>query len=267
MKKFSLSAIGLVLIGIFSVGCSSKQERYTKVVAEALPKTVTIYASYAAGTATGAGVYVSQYGHILTCAHLFTVTESSPIAVTVENYDGTTVAGQLLYMREDKDLALVKTSQENVPSVRLADTRDLKVGQEVFAIGAPLGNTFSVSVGVISALHRDSFLYNALQTDTAINPGNSGGPLFNLDGELVGINAFIESPVNSLPIFTGLGFSIESGQLLEFMSEFRGLPNGKQFNLPPYKRDMVKQDKKIEALKKALRKRVKQDRLPFLKGK
>jgi S1-C subfamily serine protease len=172
--------------------------------------------------------------------------------------------GKLLYIQKDKDLALLKTFREGSPYVRLADTRDLRAGQEVFAIGAPLGNAFSVSNGIISALNRDEIRYNSLQTNAAINPGNSGGPLFNLKGELVGINSFIESPLANAPVFTGLGFSVESGQILEFLASYKSLPNNKSFKLPKYKREMRFRKSHMPPVRKKLRKGVKQYNLPFL---
>lgn len=255
----------LFLVLFACIGCT-KKDRYVDVVAESLPKAVTIYVTYSDGLVTGSGVYISASGHILTCAHLFTVVDSSPTSITIENFDGTEAAGELLYIKPAQDLALLKTEQTGVPFVRLADTRDLRIGQEVFAIGAPLGNNFSVSNGIISALHRDSFLYNALQTNTAINPGNSGGPLFNLQGELVGINSFMESPVNNLPIFTGLGFAIESGQIVEFLTKFRSLDDNRAFKMPKYRRDMKAQSPKSLEIQKKIKSRIKVFKLPLVKA-
>lgn len=165
----------------------------------------------------GSGVYVSPKGYILTCAHLFEPFKKI-LAVNVTNYNEETVAGVIISVGEKVDLAVIKTPYfKDTPYVKLADPRKLKVGQDVFAIGSPLGLSFSVTSGIISALYRDfEFAYNMTQSDVSLNPGNSGGPLFNLKGELVGINSFMVPPVNAA-IFTGLGFSVQAGQCLEFL--------------------------------------------------
>ena len=109
---------------------------------------------------------------------------------------------------------------QTTPYVNIADPRGLKVGQEVIAIGSPAGLSFSVTNGIISALYRDfNHAYNVTQSNTAINPGNSGGPLFNLKGELVGINSFFIMARPEFPVFTGLGFSVQSGQCIEFLTD------------------------------------------------
>ena len=165
----------------------------------------------------GSGVYVSPKGFILTCGHLFNFKHIYSISIT--NPDGETVFGKLLRADFRRDLALVKTSfYKTTPYVLLEDPRKLRVGQEVFAIGSPLGFEFSVSNGIISALYRDfKEMYNVLQTNTATNPGNSGGPLFNLQGHLVGIVSFMVTPSSFDPVFTGLGFCVSPGQQLEFL--------------------------------------------------
>lgn len=165
----------------------------------------------------GSGVYVSPKGYILTCAHLFNGIKTIK-SISIINTKGDTVSGSVVLIGESVDLAIVRTTYyTSTPFVRLADPRKLKVGQDVFAIGSPLGLSFSVTSGIISALYRDfNSIYNVTQSDVSINPGNSGGPLFNIKGELVGINSFMIPPVRAA-IFTGLGFSVQVGQCLEFL--------------------------------------------------
>lgn len=165
----------------------------------------------------GSGVYVSPKGYILTCAHLFEPFKKV-LSINVTNYKEEAVAGTIVSVGEKVDLAVIKTTYfKDTPYVKLADPRKLKVGQDVFTIGSPLGLSFSVTSGIISALYRDfEFAYNMTQSDVSLNPGNSGGPLFNLKGELVGINSFMVPPVNAA-IFTGLGFFVQAGQCLEFL--------------------------------------------------
>src|SRR3989304_1647773 len=94
------------------------------------------------------------------------------------------------------DIAVLKINGENLPSVKLGDSSTLKVGEWVLAIGSPFGFNHSVTAGIVSAIGRSLPNENYvpfIQTDVAINPGNSGGPLFNLDGEVIGVNSQIFS--------------------------------------------------------------------------
>ena len=109
---------------------------------------------------------------------------------------------------ERTDLALLKVDAEDLPVVKLGASKDLKVGEWVFAIGSPFGFEHSVTAGIVSAKQRSLPSENYvpfIQTDVAINPGNSGGPLFNMDGEVVGINSQIYSRTGG---FMGLSFAI-----------------------------------------------------------
>jgi S1-C subfamily serine protease len=183
---------------------------------------IEIHMSTKPVTVSGAGVFVSPNNHVLTCHHLFTL----PIitGITVCNYNGICTAGEVLYKQESLDLALVESNFDKpTPYIRLADPRKLKVGQDVIAVGSPLGFDFTVTHGILSALNRDTLgVYNMSQSDTSLNPGNSGGPLINMRGELVGINSRIVSPVRA-NVFTGLGFSVQTGQIIEFLTHFRGV--------------------------------------------
>lgn len=217
-------------------GCTfSAQEKYTPVIDEVMPACVEITVTGTVEAATledfilgrkpglitqrvlGSGVFISPKGYILTCAHLFNFFKEIK-TITVQSPTGDTVFGTLKIVGQGVDLALVKVDFDKVtPYVEIADPRDLRVGQEVIAIGSPLSLSFSVSQGIISALYRDfQSAYNVTQSNTAINPGNSGGPLFNMKGELVGINSFMISPVSEA-VFTGLGFSVQCGQIIEFL--------------------------------------------------
>ncbi len=237
-----MKIIGIALLALMSVGCAAK-EKLVDLSADTLPKTVSIEVTGTAETVMlkfdgkdtftiekatvpvnvrGAGVYISEYGHVLTCDHLFTLTSISTI--TVCNYSNVCTTAEILFREPQLDLALIR-SPTTVDSkfARLADPRKLRVGQEVLAVGNPLGFSFSVTHGIISALYRDEVgVYNMTQSDAFINPGNSGGGLFNMKGELIGINSRIVPPVRG-PVFTGLGFSVQSGQIVEFLTRFRGL--------------------------------------------
>lgn len=166
-------------------------------------------------TIKGAGVFVSAQGHILTCAHLF---QFSPIrAIQVELSNGEKVHGTLLYKEESPDLAFVKIEVGRPTPYAHLSHRRLKIGQEIVAIGNPMGLAFTVTNGIISMVNRDleePYIYT--QISAAINPGNSGGPIFNQQGELIGITALKGDG-------EGLGFAITPQTIENFLRLFKGL--------------------------------------------
>lgn len=251
MKKFLLFA---ALAGLLT-GCAST-EKFVKLSERIVPKTVDIHVigvmkqlvftmdgdnlRIEEATVTvhveGAGVFVSPNNHVLTCAHLFWLDSIS--AVTVCNESGTCTAGEVLHKEDNLDLALLQSNFDTpTPYARIGDPRKLRVGQEVLAVGSPLGFAFSISHGIISALNRDNLgVTNMTQSDAFLNPGNSGGPLFNLHGEIIGINSRIVPPVPA-NIFTGLGFSVQSGQIVEFLTRVRNQYAGLEKGFPRFKNE------------------------------
>lgn len=240
-----IKILGLALI---LTGCATT-ERFVKVSEQVVPKTVDIYVTgivdvkffdISLGTypvrVEGAGVFISHNNHVLTCAHLFWL--DTITGITVCNEGGTCTAGEVLHKEDDLDLALLQSNFDTpTPYARIADPRKLRVGQEVLAVGSPLGFAFSVSHGIVSALNRDNLgVYNMTQSDAFLNPGNSGGPLFNLKGEIIGINSRIVPPVPA-NIFTGLGFSVQSGQIVEFLTRVRNKYFGLEKGLPRFTND------------------------------
>ena len=133
--------------------------------------------------------------------------------ITVTLYDGREYQAELVGDDENRDLALIRfQTSENVPVATLGDSRNVQVGDLVFAVGNPLGFASTITSGIVSAVERDGpggrnapLLNNYIQTDAAINRGNSGGPLVNLSGEVVGINTWIASRSGGS---IGLGFAI-----------------------------------------------------------
>jgi S1-C subfamily serine protease len=160
------------------------------------------------GQGSGSGFVVDKSGLILTNNHVVEGADSVQVLFS----DGTQRKGQVLGTDSGNDLAILKVDlPEGVEPVALADSDHVKVGATAIAIGSPFGLDQTVTQGIISAVHRDwqpgdgSVKRNLIQTDTPINPGNSGGPLLNAQGEVIGINTMIESPVRGS---VGVGFAI-----------------------------------------------------------
>ncbi|MCB1948613.1 MAG: DegQ family serine endoprotease [Burkholderiales bacterium] len=152
----------------------------------------------------GSGFIISSDGYILTNAH---VVESAD-EITVKLNDKREYIAEVIGTDKKTDIALIKIEAENLQKVNQGDPEKLKVGEWVVAIGSPFGFENSVTAGIVSAKGRSLAQENYvpfIQTDVAINPGNSGGPLFNMHGEVVGINSQIYSRTGG---FMGLSFAI-----------------------------------------------------------
>src|SRR5262245_39339371 len=162
-------------------------------------------------TETGAGVIVSADGKVITAAHVVKGTDT----INVEVLGDDPIPARVLVFEQKADLALLQVSGLSRDAVvaKLADSDRLRVGEQVFVVGAPYGLRHSLSVGVISArwalntVNTDFPLAEFLQTDAAINTGNSGGPMFNLAGEVIGIVSHIISKSGGNE---GLGFVVSS---------------------------------------------------------
>ena len=169
----------------------------------------------------GSGVIIDKNGLVLTNAHVVERVDS----VTVTLADGTYLEGKVLGTDSITDLALVKIdSKDDSSYAPLGDSEELEVGDWAIALGTPYGLEKTVTLGIVSSLHRDinslgfsDKRLDLIQTDAAINPGNSGGPLINSNGQVIGINTLVRSGPGA-----GLGFAIPinlaknvSNQLLE----------------------------------------------------
>jgi serine protease Do len=175
--------------------------------------------------ALGSGFVISEDGYIVTNNHVIAEADE----IEIEFFSGEVLPAKLIGTDPKVDIALLKVeSDKPLPFVSFGDSDIMRVGDWVMAMGNPLGQGFSVSAGIISARNRElSGTYDDyLQTDAAINRGNSGGPLFNMDGEVIGVNTAILSP-NGGSI--GIGFSMASNvvtrvvdQLKEFGETRRG---------------------------------------------
>lgn len=152
----------------------------------------------------GSGFIVNADGIVLTNAHVVDGAQQ----VTVKLTDKREFTAKVLGSDKQSDVAVLKIDAKNLPTVRLGHDTSLRVGQWVVAIGAPFGFDNTVTAGIVSAKKRvlpDSGYVPFIQTDVPINPGNSGGPLFNLNGEVIGINSQIYSSTGG---YQGLSFAI-----------------------------------------------------------
>ena len=153
---------------------------------------------------TGSGFIISDDGLIMTNAHVVEGADRIVVRLT----DKREFTGKVLGTDKQTDIAIVKIDAKNLPVLKIGDSQKLKVGEWVAAIGSPFGLDNTVTAGIVSALSRnlptDQYV-PFIQTDVAVNPGNSGGPLFNMAGEVVGINSQIFSTSGG---FMGLSFAI-----------------------------------------------------------
>lgn len=171
-------------------------------------------------TSLGSGFVISTDGYILTNHHV--IEEADKIVVRLK--DRRELEAELIGSDVTSDIALLKVDASNLPVVKIGDSDKLKQGQWVFAIGSPFGFDHSVTAGIVSAKGRslpaedNSSYVPFIQTDVAINPGNSGGPLFDLDGEVVGVNSQIYSRTGG---FMGLSFAIPINDAMDVVEQLK----------------------------------------------
>jgi Do/DeqQ family serine protease len=163
---------------------------------------------------SGSGVIIDTEGHIITNNHV--VGDSTEIEVRLS--DKTKLIAQVVGKDPDTDLAVLKvTTDHPLPSAHFGDSTTVRVGQWVLAVGNPFGLDRTVTLGVVSGIGREnvnlSRYENFIQTDASINPGNSGGPLFNLRGEVIGINTAI------INFAQGIGFAIPSNMAKQVLQQ------------------------------------------------
>jgi serine protease Do len=165
----------------------------------------------------GSGFIISKDGYIMTNNHV--VRDADEIIVRL--VDRRELKAKVIGTDERSDVALLKIEAENLPVAKIGESENLKVGEWVLAIGSPFGFDRSATAGIVSAkgraLPRENYV-PFIQTDVAINPGNSGGPLFNLDGEVVGVNSQIYSRTGG---YMGLSFSIPIEVAMDVASQLK----------------------------------------------
>ena len=163
----------------------------------------------------GSGIIISDDGYIITNLHIIDRKKE----INVELDDGQIRIASVVGYDQRSDLAVIKiTSQEPLAPIKLANSKNIRVGDEVFAIGNAFGLGKTFTSGIVSATGRDygNPYLELIQTDAAINPGNSGGALLNHRGNLIGMNTKIFSKTGS---YAGIGFALPSNKMIEVASE------------------------------------------------
>ncbi len=201
-----------------TTSASTTEAQREAVIARVKPAIVLVNVTTANGSALGSGEIVNKQGYIVTNNHV--VNGANTIQVVLAN--GTRLPAQLIGTDPADDLAVIKINPPtaNLAVVTLGDSSQLKVGESVLAIGNPLGNTQTVTNGIISALNRSvsegqggATIPDAIQTDAPINPGNSGGALVDMQGNLIGIPTLTAiDPEFNTPA-NGVGFAIPSNRV------------------------------------------------------
>ncbi|WP_374112290.1 S1C family serine protease [Rhodococcus sp. CH91] len=188
-----------------------------RVADTVLPAVVSIQVTVGGDAGTGSGVVIDGAGYIVTNNHVISMAAGNPDAkVQVTFDDGTKVPASIVGRDIKTDLAVLAVEDvDNLVVAELGRSEDVQVGEDVVAVGSPLGLSKTVTRGIVSALNRPMRLsgqgtdtdavIDAVQTDASINPGNSGGPLIDMEGRVIGINSAIKSETGGS---VGLGFAI-----------------------------------------------------------
>lgn len=210
------------VVVVNSPAMASEQEMLVSLYERVIPGIVSIQVSTSSGGSQGTGFVYDKQGHIITNEHVV----EGQTAMQVSFTSGFKSYATLVGVDKDSDIAVIKVDapESELFPLALGDSYQLKVGQKVIAIGNPFGLSGTMTTGIVSALGRTlpsnrqatsgGGFFSAgdlIQTDAAINPGNSGGPLFNLNGEVIGINRAIRtvsSTASGEPVNSGIGFAI-----------------------------------------------------------
>jgi len=184
---------------------------------------------------TGTGFIISPDGTLVTNAHVVSegidrasgkISRGHQTQIVIRFANGTRVPAEVLAYSPDKDMAILRIIPQNPfgwPTVKIGDSSAILEGQEIVAMGYPLGQPFTVTKGIISGLgYRGNGFIQFQQHDAAVNPGNSGGPLFNMRGEVIGINTQIVSPSGA---FAGISRSIRAEDLKAALAQFAAQGN------------------------------------------
>ncbi|MFI6040542.1 trypsin-like peptidase domain-containing protein [Nocardia sp. NPDC051321] len=208
-----------------SAGGEQPHSQIAKVANAVLPSVVSISVIVGDNGATGSGVVIDGLGYIATNNHVVSMAaqdKTNKAAIKVTFSDGSKVPAHIVGRDPKSDLAVLKVDVKNLTVANLGKSNDVQVGDEVLAIGSPLGLSRTVTSGIVSAQHRPvklqgegsdtNAVIDAVQTDASINPGNSGGALVDMEGRVIGINTAIRSETGGS---VGLGFAIPVDRVTE----------------------------------------------------
>lgn len=181
---------------------NSAGEDFSGIIESAIKSVVTIRTDVSQGT----GFIITEDGYVVTNAHILTGGRE----ILATTYEKETFPAEFIGYSQNLDIALLKIDGDYIPA-NFGNSNKVQIGEKVIAIGNPLGLQFSVTEGIVSAIHRTgpSQLESYIQTDAALNPGNSGGPLINKQGEVIGINNF------KIGAGENLGFALESNYIIK----------------------------------------------------
>jgi hypothetical protein len=195
-------ASGVVIL-LLALGVAYAQGRFAEAVTKVKDCVVTIVLEKSSGT----GFIVNADGLILTSKHVLGDKQSAQVKLR----SGDTLEAKLFKAASESDLCLLKVERKHLPAAQFAPSAALKQGDEVGAVGAPLGLENSVTKGVVSSVSREIEGKKYLQIDAALNHGNSGGPIINADGDVVGVATMIAKQAQNV------GFAIPSETVLSFL--------------------------------------------------
>ncbi len=194
---------------------ASTSSDFSGIIEGAIKSVVTIKTDISQGS----GFIIADKGYVITNAHVM----EGATAAGVITYDEKLHAVSRVGENPEMDIILLKITDESYNPLELENSDNVLVGEKVIAIGNPLGLQFSVSEGIVSAIHRagENGLEAYIQTDAALNPGNSGGPLINNQGKVIGLNNFKVGGSESL------GFALESNYIKEVVNDISQQAYGK----------------------------------------
>lgn len=187
---------------------------FSGIIAQVIPSVVSI----GTDVSQGSGFIIAEEGFVITNAHVL----NGASYIRILNYESDEwVEAEFIGWDQELDIAVLKIPGNNFDYLEFEDSDDIKVGEKVIALGNPLGLSFSVSEGIISALNRrgPNNIEAYIQVDTPLNPGNSGGPLVSKSGDVVGINNF------KLQNSENLGFALESNTAVDSINNILELNN------------------------------------------
>ncbi|MCK9595668.1 trypsin-like peptidase domain-containing protein [Candidatus Pacearchaeota archaeon] len=194
---------------------ASASADFSGIIEDAIKSVVTIRTDISQGS----GFIIASGGYVVTNAHVMEGAKAAGIIT----YDGKTHSVSKVGENPTMDLVLLKIVSSDYGALSLADSDSIQVGEKVIAIGNPLGLQFSVSEGIVSAIHREgeNGITAYVQTDAALNPGNSGGPLINKEGKVIGMNNF------KIGGSENIGFALESNYIKEIVNDISQQAYGK----------------------------------------